>query len=64
MLWIFYDHLIHWCSFGTFISGFGITHQEKSGNPALESRDEKPRANLSITSFNSGAVKLSARKIA
>jgi hypothetical protein len=26
---IFYDHLVHLCSFGT---GFGIMYQEKSGN--------------------------------
>jgi hypothetical protein len=45
ILWIFgifYDHkvqfVILWyisCSFGTFISGFGIWRQEKSGNPVL-----------------------------
>jgi hypothetical protein len=37
---IFYRHLEYFmtiwyilCSFGTFFSGFGIMHQEKSGNP-------------------------------
>jgi hypothetical protein len=32
---IFYDHLVHLCSFGIF-SGFGITYQEKSGNPDID----------------------------
>jgi hypothetical protein len=30
---IFYDQLVHLCSFGTFFSGFGVMYQEKSGNP-------------------------------
>jgi hypothetical protein len=44
ILWlhgIFYGHLGYFitvwyilCSFGTFLSGFGIMYQEKSGNPA------------------------------
>jgi hypothetical protein len=33
---LFNDHLVHLCSLGTFFSGFGITHQEKSGNPASD----------------------------
>jgi hypothetical protein len=33
--WIFYGHLDILCSFCTFFSGFGIMHQEKSGNPGL-----------------------------
>jgi hypothetical protein len=34
-LGIFYDHLVHFVSFGTLISGFGMMNQEKSGNPAV-----------------------------
>jgi hypothetical protein len=37
ILWtfgMFYDPLVHLCSFGTFFSGFGIMYREKSGNPA------------------------------
>jgi hypothetical protein len=30
------------CSFGTFFSGFGIMHLEKSGNPALKQLQTKP----------------------
>jgi hypothetical protein len=46
ILWtfgIFYGHVGYFmaiwfipCSFGTFLSGFGIMHREKSGNPAAE----------------------------
>jgi hypothetical protein len=40
---IFYGHLEYFmtiwhivCSFGTFFPGFGVMHQEKSGNPGRE----------------------------
>jgi hypothetical protein len=38
ILWrlgIFYDHLVHLVIIWYIFSGFGITYQEKSGNPAL-----------------------------
>jgi hypothetical protein len=34
-LGIFYDHFVHFVHF----SGFGIMHQEKSGNPANDAED-------------------------
>jgi hypothetical protein len=41
MEYIFYEHLGYFitvwyilCSFGTFLSGFGIMYQKKSDNPA------------------------------
>jgi hypothetical protein len=33
---IFYDHLVHLVLIWYIFSGFGIMHQEKSGNPGLE----------------------------
>jgi hypothetical protein len=30
---IFYDHLVHFVLIWYIFSGFGITYQEKSGNP-------------------------------
>jgi hypothetical protein len=32
---IFYDHLVHFVFIWYISSGSGVTHQEKSGNPAL-----------------------------
>jgi hypothetical protein len=34
---IFYNHWVHFVFSWYIFSGFGIMHQEKSGNPALES---------------------------
>jgi hypothetical protein len=34
--WVFYDHLVHIVFLWHISTGFGIMHQEKSGNPALE----------------------------
>jgi hypothetical protein len=33
ILKIFYDHLLHFVSFGTFVPVFGIMYHEKSGSP-------------------------------
>jgi hypothetical protein len=48
-LGIFFDHLANFVfiwfifsSFGSFFSSFGITHQEKSGNPGLEEEKTAP----------------------
>jgi hypothetical protein len=30
---VFHDHLVHFLFIGYSFSGFGIMHQEKSGNP-------------------------------
>jgi hypothetical protein len=35
-LGIFYDHLLQFVFIRYIISGFGIMHQEKSGNPARQ----------------------------
>jgi hypothetical protein len=35
----FYGHLVILDSFDMFFPGFGILHQEKSGNPAVCTRD-------------------------
>jgi hypothetical protein len=32
--WVFYDHLVHFVFIWYIFFGFGIMHQEKSGNPA------------------------------
>jgi hypothetical protein len=32
-IWDIFYHFVHFMSFGTFYSGFGIMCQEKSGNP-------------------------------
>jgi hypothetical protein len=32
----FYDHLVHFAFIWYIYSGFGIMHQEKSGNPGPE----------------------------
>jgi hypothetical protein len=35
---IFYDHLVHFVFIWYIFSGFGIMHQERSGNPVIASR--------------------------
>jgi hypothetical protein len=37
----FYDHLVRFVFIGYICSGFGIMYQEKSGNPAQESKINK-----------------------
>jgi hypothetical protein len=34
--WISYDHLVHFLFIVYIFSGFGIMHQEKSGNPGVD----------------------------
>jgi hypothetical protein len=38
---IFYDRLVHFVFILVHISGFGIVHQEKSGNPGCDSMERK-----------------------
>jgi hypothetical protein len=33
--WVFYDHLVNFVFLRYISSGFGIMHQEKSGNPVV-----------------------------
>jgi hypothetical protein len=53
------------CSFGTFCSGFGIMHQEKSGNPANATLQNDHRNDLCIriagsnTAAGSGLINMS-----
>jgi hypothetical protein len=35
-----YDHLVRFCVDLVFFSGFGVTYQEKSGNPASNPLDD------------------------
>jgi hypothetical protein len=39
---IFYDHMVHFVAIGYRFLRFGMLHQEKSGNPALETMDPAP----------------------
>jgi hypothetical protein len=60
---IFYDHLVHLCSFGTFC---GIMHREKSGNPDRNVSDKTFLAKnifplLASTNFSACIEKLFCR---
>jgi hypothetical protein len=47
-IWDIYNHLVHFVFIWYIFSGFGIMHQEKSGNPALEAK-KVAGSNISIS---------------
>jgi hypothetical protein len=48
---IFYDHLVHFVFIWFIFSSFGITYQEKSGNPDVVSASKQPSKPVVISTF-------------
>jgi hypothetical protein len=50
----FYEHLVHFVLIWYIFSGFGITYQEKSGNPGPSEPINLAKVSIALPTFGTG----------